>query len=65
MNGEILSIETAKKLKDQEEEIEKLNKENKILNSRIKKAINILDRYGTSSYETVDLLYSALRGNEE
>ena len=26
MNGEILSIETAKKLKDQEEEIKKLNK---------------------------------------
>ena len=38
--------------------------ENNILNFRIKKAINILDRYGTSSYETADLLYSALRGNK-
>lgn len=35
------------------------------LQERINKAIEILDIYGTSKYETADLLYSALRGGDK
>lgn len=32
---------------------------------RIDKAIEIINIYGTSNYETADLLYSALRGSDK
>ena len=35
------------------------------LQQRIDKAIEILDIYGTSNYETADLLYSVLRGSDK
>lgn len=35
------------------------------LQERINKAIEIIDIYGTSKYETADLLYSALRGSDK
>ena len=81
MGGEILTLETAKKIHRQKNQkaIDKkmyeaniklvdenkwLKKDNEILRQKIDKAIEILDIYGTSCYETADLLYSALRGND-
>lgn len=49
------------------EEVEATEEDEKIkdLQERVNKAIKILDIYGTSNYETADLLYSALRGSEK
>jgi hypothetical protein len=46
-------------------ELIKLNKENKELKSRIRKAIEIIDCQGTYRLETADYLYSALRGEDK
>ena len=47
---------------DEEQElIEEIERLNNIIN----KAIEILDIYGTSNYETADLLYSTLRGSDK
>lgn len=58
MEGEYLSLDTAKKIAEKDKEIERLN-------NIINKAIEILDIYGTSNYETADLLYSTLRGSDK
>ena len=64
------------KIKELEQEIEKEKEHRRKevdywriqyfdLQERINKAIEILDIYGTSKYETADLLYSALRGSDK
>ena len=70
-----LEYEDVKKTKEIErlkEDNEYLNKvnvelstEKNRLNNIINKAIEILDIYGTSNYETADLLYSTLRGSDK
>lgn len=88
MEGEYLSLDTAKRIAEKDKEIEILNKcycertdcsgriknskkyesmqeEIERLNNIINKAIEILDIYGTSKYETADLLYSTLRGSDK
>ena len=82
MKGEILDLETVKRLHKEKPEtpVDKkmyeaniklvdenkwLKKDNLELQNRIDKAIEILNIYGTSRYETADLLYSVLRGSDK
>ena len=68
MNGSGISYEdviTANVRNQKDKEIENLKQEIERLNNIINKAIEILDIYGTSNYETADLLYSTLRGSDK
>ena len=72
MNGEYMSLETAKKIVEMQKQIDALTKSALQLDriakekqQRIDRAIEILDIYGTSNYETADLLYSALRKGDK
>ena len=67
MEYEVLSLETSKKIASLEKEIEKLNNDathllelHKKDKEKINKAIEILDIYGTSNYETADMLYKRI-----
>lgn len=51
-------------LEEQERHIKEANAEIERLQNIIKQAIETIDIYGTSKYETADLLYAILKGEK-
>lgn len=70
------ALKEIERLKEDNEYLNKVNIELSTLNTSLRsdrdnykyiinKGIEILDIYGTSNYETADLLYSVLRGSDK